>query len=166
MRIPSEAPLKDTISRVVTGSESTSLNPTNDNINILASSDKNITRGPIPSYYASKSACEKTTNNCTGHGECVLQFKQKDADGKDKDVYGCACKPQITKLKEGGQKTTRYGGGACNKVDISAPFWLLAGTTIFLLFLITWGVGLLYSMGNDELPSVIGAGVSGPRATK
>ena len=43
-------------------------------------------------------------------------------------------------------------------------FFLLAGLTIALVGAATWGVGLLMSVGDEELPSVIGAGVAGPRA--
>ena len=46
------------------------------------------------------------------------------------------------------------------------PFFLLAGVTLGLLAVSAWGVGLLVSVGGEELPSVIGAGVAGPRASK
>lgn len=65
---------------------------------------------------------------------------------------------------EYGKKTTYFGGPACNKKDIVMPFWLIGGTSVFLIFVVSWGMGLLYSMGSEELPSVIGAGVSGPKA--
>lgn len=38
--------------------------------------------------------------------------------------------------------------------------------TVFLVALVAWGVGLLMAVGGEELPSVIGAGVAGPRAQK
>lgn len=44
------------------------------------------------------------------------------------------------------------------------PFWLLAGFSVVLVAAVSWGVGLLWSIGEEELPSVIGAGVAGPRA--
>ena len=65
---------------------------------------------------------------------------------------------------EGGVKTVYWGGAACQKKDVSVQFFLLAGLTIALVGAVTWGVGLLMSVGNEELPSVIGAGVAGPRA--
>ena len=71
-----------------------------------------------------------------------------------------------SKNKDGTQKTTTYGGGACHKKDIVFPFWLLTGVTVFIIFIVSWGVGLLYEMGSQELPSVIGAGVSGPKASR
>ena len=59
-------------------------------------------------------------------------------------------------------KTTYWGGPACQKKDVSVPFWLFVGSGVLLAFLISSGIGMLYSMGSEELPSVIGAGVSGP----
>ncbi len=44
------------------------------------------------------------------------------------------------------------------------PFWLLGGMTVLLVSVVMWGIGLLSEMGAQELPSVIGAGVAGPRA--
>lgn len=46
------------------------------------------------------------------------------------------------------------------------PFFLLAGLSIALVGAVTWGVGLMASVGQEELPSVIGAGVAGPRVQK
>jgi hypothetical protein len=40
------------------------------------------------------------------------------------------------------------------------PFWLLAGVSILLVSFVAYGVGLLVSVGEGELPSVLGAGVS------
>jgi len=118
--------------------------------------------GPIPTCFSSKSACESATNNCTAHGVCSLKYKLTDGE-KPLICFGCVCSiPEIVKT-DGGQLTTWYGGGACQKKDIVAPFWLLAGTTVFFVSAISFGVSLLYTMGNAELPSVIGAGVSGPR---
>ena len=62
---------------------------------------------------------------------------------------------------DGTKKTTQWGGPACQKKNVVAPFWLLAGFTVFLVTLVSWGAGTIWSMGNEELPSVIGAGVSG-----
>ena len=117
---------------------------------------------PIPTCFSKQFDCEIETNNCTGHGTCSLKFSTKEEDNIH-NCYGCVCSSKVTTV-DGRKKTTYYGGGACQKKDIVAPFWLLAGTTIFFISLISFVVGLLYSMGNEELPSVIGAGVSGPRA--
>jgi hypothetical protein len=43
------------------------------------------------------------------------------------------------------------------------PFWLLAGISIMLISFVSYGIGLLISVGDTELPSVLGAGVSSAR---
>jgi len=116
--------------------------------------------GILPSCFQSLKECQRTTSNCTGHGECVLVHKAK-AD-QQKNCYSCSCKAAVVEVKGGGKKTTYWGGPACQKKDVSIPFWLFVGTTLTLMFLVGSGIGMLYSMGAEELPSVIGAGVSGP----
>jgi hypothetical protein len=118
----------------------------------------------VPARYSTLDSCERTTKNCTGHGECMRLTSVTVGDHTN-ELFGCVCnKPTIRKNTDGSEKTTYYAGSACQKVDISQPFWLLAGTTVFLLTVVSLGVGMLYSMGSEELPSVIGAGVTGPRA--
>ncbi|KAF2281193.1 uncharacterized protein EI97DRAFT_389636 [Westerdykella ornata] len=121
--------------------------------------------GILPQYFPSLEACQRTTHNCSGHGECGLLHKG-DKDSGKRDRYGCTCKPTIVEVGHDGmeskRKVTYWGGPACQKKDVSQPFWLFVGTGLVLAFLISAGIGLLYSMGNEELPSVIGAGVSGP----
>lgn len=120
--------------------------------------------GILKTCYESQSKCVASTNGCTGHGQCVNRNGGDKARGFD--CWHCACKAEtIThdgKGMETSQKTIYWGGPACQKKDVSVPFWLLTGTGVLLAFLISSGIGLLYSMGSEELPSVIGAGVSGP----
>lgn len=115
--------------------------------------------GILPPFFNTLASCEKTTLNCSGHGECKLLHK---AQGKtQQDRYGCACSPTI--IGEGkSRKVTDWAGPACQKKDISIPFWLFVGTGVMLAFLISTIIGMMYSIGSEELPSVIGAGVSGP----
>jgi hypothetical protein len=61
-------------------------------------------------------------------------------------------------------KTTFWSGPACQKKDVSAPFFLIAGFTIFIVGIASWGIGLLFGIGQEDLPGVIGAGVAGPKA--
>ena len=127
-----------------------------------------VLSGPIPTCFSSKHACEQRTNNCTSHGECILKWSTDTTNDEGsiskQDCFGCACtKPDVRKNKDGSKKTTNYGGAACHKKDIVFPFWLLAGTTVAIMSIIGFGLGMLYDMGNQELPSVIGAGVSGPK---
>lgn len=116
-------------------------------------------RGILPPFFNSLAACEKSTLNCSGHGECKLLHKAQDKTQQDR--YGCACAPTISG-KGKTRKVTNWGGPACQKKDISTPFWLFVGTGVMLAFLISTIIGMMYSMGSEELPSVIGAGVSGP----
>ncbi|KAF4555969.1 Hypothetical protein D9617_2g059350 [Elsinoe fawcettii] len=128
-----------------------------------SSNDTTPLRGILPFCYSSKEACESTTRNCTGHGSCKVAYTQKDDAGDEKGVpcYACSCTPTIKENKGGGKKTTVWSGPACQKKDVVAPFWLIAGFSILMVFLVSWAVGTIWSMGEEELPSVIGAGVSG-----
>ncbi|EAT88107.2 hypothetical protein SNOG_04347 [Parastagonospora nodorum SN15] len=139
---------------------------------VIASQASNYTgpvRGILPSCFNSKSACEKRTHGCSGHGECKLLHKGKGS-GKDRqtlDCYGCACVETVEhegedKGMESKRKVTYWGGPACQKKDISVQFWLFVLVGVTLAFLVSSAIGMLYSMGSEELPSVIGAGVSGP----
>ncbi|KAF2035871.1 hypothetical protein EK21DRAFT_53333 [Setomelanomma holmii] len=132
-------------------------------------SDKSPVRGILPSCFDTLSACQKTTHNCSSHGECKLLHKGKGSgsDRQTLDCYGCACSPTIQHIgedkgMESKRKVTYWGGPACQKKDISVQFWLFVAVGVALAFLVSSGIGMLYSMGSEELPSVIGAGVSGP----
>ncbi|KAF2459847.1 hypothetical protein BDY21DRAFT_336650 [Lineolata rhizophorae] len=157
-----EAPLTESSSAP---SPSVKLSPTEDDsapAQNLADADSPL-RGIIPACFASQSACESATRNCTGHGSCSLKYDNKEID--EKVCYACVCdKAEVRENPDGSVKTTHFGGPACQKKNVVMPFWLLAGFTVGLVATVSWGIGLLYSMGNEELPSVIGAGVSGPRA--
>lgn len=118
-----------------------------------------------PQCYESKDSCQEETNNCTGHGECVVKAFGAGNETERIECYQCLCnRPEVVKTKEGSNKTTYFGGSACHKKDISVPFWILTLTSGSLIAIVGFGVSMLYAMGNVELPSVIGAGVSGPRA--
>lgn len=131
------------------------------------SNDTRPVRGILPSCFDDQDACEKQTHGCSGHGKCTLLHKARYS-GKDKltpDCFGCACVPTVERHDTGmekREKTTYWGGPACQKKDISIQFWLFVMVGVTLAFLISAGIGMLYSMGAEELPSVIGAGVSGP----
>ncbi|KAI9840250.1 MAG: hypothetical protein M1837_001833 [Sclerophora amabilis] len=133
----------------------------------------------IPLCHSTLSDCNAATKNCSGHGSCFRKYSLSTSgdEGDKKDCYACDCsKPPSNEKRDdddddgdGGKhksprKTIQWGGAACQKKDVSAPFFLLAGFTIFMVGAVTWGVGLLYSIGQEELPGVIGAGVAGPRA--
>ncbi|KIW97617.1 uncharacterized protein Z519_01201 [Cladophialophora bantiana CBS 173.52] len=112
----------------------------------------------IPACFASLSACENTTNSCSGHGSCYKAHS---------NCYKCRCGSTLVRVNEDGtKKTVKWGGNACQKKDVSVPFVLFASFGVVMAALIAGAIGMLYSMGAEELPSVIGAGVAGPRAPK
>ncbi|KAL8818846.1 MAG: hypothetical protein Q9223_002614 [Gallowayella weberi] len=123
--------------------------------------------GILPVCHPNLDKLIAATNNCSGHGTPYLK-RPKSSDPKaNDDCYACRCGKTVLSRGEGkGVKTVDWAGPACSKKDISMPFWLLAGISIALLATVTWGVGLLFSIGQEDLPSVIGAGVAGPRAQK
>lgn len=136
---------------------------------ILQAADKGPVRGILPSCFDTLNACQRQTHNCSAHGECKLLHKGRGSGSNQEsvDCYGCACSPTIQhvdedKGMESKRKVTYWGGPACQKKDISVEFWLFVGSGVILAFLVASGIGMLYSMGSEELPSVIGAGVSGP----
>jgi hypothetical protein len=124
--------------------------------------------GILPACFDSMTACQKTTNNCSSHGECKLLHKGrgKGKDQESTDCYGCACVPTVKYTDGKGMETkkhvTYWGGPACQKQDISVQFWLFVVSGVVLAFLVASAIGMMFSMGSEELPSVIGAGVSGP----
>lgn len=110
----------------------------------------------IPACFTSQSSCENTTNTCSGHGSC---YKAHNS------CWKCRCGTTVVrKNPEGSDKTVQWGGNACQKKDVSVPFVLFASFGVVMTALVSGAIGMLWSMGSQELPSVIGAGVAGPRA--
>ncbi|KAF4963842.1 hypothetical protein FSARC_8202 [Fusarium sarcochroum] len=107
--------------------------------------------GVVPSCFKSEDSCVQSTANCSGHGFC----QNKYAKGNDA-CFSCHC--LSTKSKSG--SVTHWAGGACSKQDISVQFWLFAGFTIFIVLILYLAIGMLFSVGEEKLPGVIGAGVS------
>lgn len=113
-------------------------------------SNSTAPRGILPQCYADKDQCVKTTNNCSGHGTCQKKFGLPSSE----ICYECSCRAE---KKDG--LTTVWSGPACQKKDISAPFWIITIASLSLVSLLAYGLTLLVSMGNEELPSVLGSGV-------
>lgn len=122
----------------------------------------------LPVCHVSESLCVSATLNCSGHGKCFRKYIDREsANGTATDCWACNCGSTVRRMNDdGSKKTTQWGGPACQKKDVSAPFFLLAGFAIAMLATLSWGIGMLYSIGQEDLPSVIGAGVAGPRAQK
>ncbi|KAM0197525.1 hypothetical protein ACHAPA_001286 [Fusarium lateritium] len=107
--------------------------------------------GAIPSCFKSEESCIETTKNCSSHGVCQSRY------GKgNESCFACHC--LSTKSDQG--SVTHWAGGACSKKDISVEFWLFAGFTIALVTILYLAIGMLFSVGEEKLPGVIGAGVS------
>ncbi|THH16016.1 hypothetical protein EW146_g4553 [Bondarzewia mesenterica] len=105
----------------------------------------------VSTCYTSESECGNATSACSGRGSCVSATKA------GKTCFVCAC--AATKDEKG--RTENWAGQACERKDVSGPFVLLAGTVVALLLLVVGSVGLLYGIGNQELPSVLTGGVTG-----
>ena len=133
-------------------------------IQAFASNNTSPLPGILPQCFATQAQCESTTRNCSGHGKCYKKYTDQSADknSRTKDCFTCQCSATVQKTSEGRTKTTYWGGSACQKRDISVQFWIIALFTVGLVFLVSFAVGSVLSMGQQELPSVIGAGVSGP----
>ena len=162
-QLQTEAPLSQTPPVAVSS-------PSKPNTHFSPAEDPSATAMPkttSPRCYKDETICNTETNHCTGgHGVCRLKFTNRAEEDKPVECWSCACGSTVAKDQDGGEQTTYWGGPACQKEDVSTPFFLLAGFTVALVTAVAWGVGLLYSVGQEELPSVIGAGVAGPRATK
>ncbi|KAH8648088.1 hypothetical protein BGZ60DRAFT_521221 [Tricladium varicosporioides] len=138
------------------------------------SSSSSTTKEPIlgvpPRCHPTLDECVNKTNSCSGHGECYKKYGSSDKGA----CFTCACVPSSElfwmggDIKKGtfekgnkqGNRTIHWGGAACQKKDISGPFWLIVGFTAVMIGLVSWGIGMLFSIGEEKLPGVIGAGVS------
>lgn len=112
--------------------------------------------GRIASCYDTESTCNEATRNCTGHGACKDKYASGDGAKAAASCFACHC--QATKNEN--SSLTHWGGSSCAKQDVSVPFWLFAGFTLAMVGILSMSVGLLYSVGEEKLPGVIGAGVS------
>ncbi|KAI5865749.1 hypothetical protein GGS23DRAFT_603277 [Durotheca rogersii] len=117
----------------------------------------------FPACFASHNACVTATDSCSGHGECVNWWAKRgaakrdgDGDGDGDACFACHC----LATPHGPNNVQRWGGGACHKRDVSTPFWLFVGVATVLGATVAFAVGLLFSVGEQKLPGVIGAGVS------
>ncbi|CAI7637879.1 unnamed protein product [Penicillium glandicola] len=116
-----------------------------------------------PVCHASNSSCAESTNDCSGHGSCYLKYGS-GVEGTTGNCYACQCKQSVVRNSDGTTKTVQWGGSACQKRDISSPFFLVAGISLLAIALVGSAIGMLFSMGSQELPSVISAGVGGPKS--
>jgi disulfide bond formation protein DsbB len=115
-----------------------------------------IAKGSIPACFHSRNSCTTATNECSGRGTCENKYAKSDGTEKGNPCFRCHCKGTVSETGS----YTHWAGPACNKIDISTPFWLFAGFTIVIVGVVYLAIGLLFSVGEEQLPGVIGAGVS------
>lgn len=112
--------------------------------------------------FTSHNSCVTATGNCTGHGTCVDKYAvpgQEPREG-DRQCFVCSCLSTKKFPDKENSKHVHWGGAYCQKIDVSSPFWLIATTTVVLVGLVTGCIAMLFSIGEEKLPGVIGAGVS------
>ncbi|PKY06909.1 hypothetical protein P168DRAFT_301934 [Aspergillus campestris IBT 28561] len=132
----------------------------NDNLGSLVKSEyqDSLLSTSFPSCFTSEASCIEATHGCSGHGSCYN--KQRSVNGGAKsDCYTCKCRETITRKEDGSIQKSSWGGSACQKRDISTPFFLVAGISIMAIAATGAAVGMLYYVGQEELPGVISAGV-------
>ncbi|KFY18399.1 hypothetical protein V493_08646 [Pseudogymnoascus sp. VKM F-4281 (FW-2241)] len=118
------------------------------------------TSTPIPRLpplcYNTLESCTTSTQNCSGHGACVRKFGPAEGES-GASCFTCKCySPDATdKTRKG-----HWGGAACQKQDISAQFWIIAGFSSLLIGIVSYAIGMMFSIGSEKLPGVIGAGVA------
>ena len=130
-----------------------------------ASSPNNYTRTPpgtFASCYSTQDSCVTATRNCSGHGTCYAKIK---SNSSSESCYTCHCIPSVNIIEKGKKEIVTYwGGNACQKVDVSGQFWLLVVVAVVLASIVSATIGMMFSIGEEKLPGVIGAGVLGPKA--
>ncbi|KAK3397525.1 hypothetical protein B0T20DRAFT_412563 [Sordaria brevicollis] len=128
----------------------------------------------IPQCFTSKKSCQDQTNHCSAHGECMNKWAGQNGTSES-DGPGCwACKCLATKVTreddpsfpDWGLKLKHWGGPMCQKEDVSTQFWLIAGSTITLIGAVAFSIGLLFNVGEEKMPGVLGAGVVRGSSTK
>lgn len=154
-REPAEAPITDKMPTY----NAMQIKSTNTSSNV-----SRPVRGVLPACFESKDVCEAMTSSCSGRGEC---YKKYSKAGDKAGCFTCGCR--ATNETFTFQGTTRrtisyWGGAACQKKDVSSPFWLITIFTIVMVATVSWGIGLMFSIGEEKLPGVIGAGVSSGKA--
>lgn len=125
---------------------------------ILADDEKSKPYTPFSRCYSSKDDCESGTNKCSSHGSCVSKFVKGRPDSK---CWVCECEPS----KKDDGRVENWAGLACQKKDVSVPFNIFLGLGIILTSLISAAIYLMFSVGGEELPAVLSAGVGGKTHT-
>lgn len=112
---------------------------------------------PVQSCFTSEDNCASATGNCSGHGSCQNKYAEVDGSEGKEVCYQCYC---MSTVNETSGSLTHWAGTSCSKQDVSVAFWLFAGFTLVMVSVLYMAVGMLFSVGEETLPGVIGAGVS------
>ncbi|KAF3938501.1 hypothetical protein ABW19_dt0205991 [Dactylella cylindrospora] len=107
---------------------------------------------PKPGCFETRDLCGNSTNSCNGRGKCIKSTTQSNC-------WSCRCNPTVAKVN-GQNKTTHWGGNACQKEDVSVPFFLFTTFAIAITLAIGWTIGKMLEMGGEELPGELSAGVA------
>ncbi|KFY01057.1 hypothetical protein V490_01096 [Pseudogymnoascus sp. VKM F-3557] len=125
-----------------------------------APSEPQPTSKPIgrlpPVCYNTLESCKTSTQNCSGHGECFRKFGPAKGETGG-SCFSCKCYGPGT---NNGTSAGYWGGAACQKRDVSAQFWIIAGFSALLIGIVSYAIGMMFSIGSEKLPGVIGAGVA------
>ncbi|KAL5612309.1 hypothetical protein BROUX41_000156 [Berkeleyomyces rouxiae] len=108
----------------------------------------------IPECFKDAESCESSTKSCSGQGMCVNRW------GKDSSSDACFVCSCVRVSDSGKRSTTGHAGKACEKIDYSTPFALFVGFTIVMVGVLAFSISLLFQVGEEPLPGVIGAGVA------
>ncbi|CAK7269429.1 hypothetical protein SEPCBS57363_003595 [Sporothrix epigloea] len=135
---------------------------------VLDSGRNTFAASPIPGCFQSFNSCITATNNCSEHGTCVDKYSVNSGglvSNKQEaavSCFVCHCFRTLNRPEDstGGLSTTQWAGNMCQKQDVSVPFWLITGFTVAIVGAVSFAIGLLFSVGEEKLPGVIGAGVS------
>lgn len=128
-----------------------------------AGQDFGIHSNLAPVCHSSNSSCAEATNDCSGHGYCYLKHGSGD-EGSTGNCFACRCQQTVVRRSDGTTQKIQWGGPACEKKDISSPFFLIVGVSVLVIVTVGSAVGMLFGMGQEELPSVIAAGVGASKA--
>lgn len=110
----------------------------------------------VAACFDSEESCNSSTNKCNNHGKCLNKYAKADGSkGKD-TCFACHC---LSTTSDSGS-LTHWAGPTCAKKDVSTPFWLFFGFTLVMVGILSLSIGMLFSVGEEKLPGVIGAGVS------
>ncbi|KAJ6262710.1 hypothetical protein Dda_1266 [Drechslerella dactyloides] len=108
---------------------------------------------PRPGCFESRDVCGNTTNSCNGRGTCMKSSTQSNC-------WSCACNATVIKVKNKKNKTTYWGGNACQKEDVSTPFLIFVTFAIGMTLAVIWTINQMLDLGGEELPGELSAGVA------